>query len=57
VLAAARDMIAAMAGDVRAAADRLRCSSSQLVKLLKIEPKALEKVNAGREARGLRVLR
>lgn len=57
VLAEALDVIEAMAGDVSAAADRLKCTSSQLVKLLKNEPRALEQVNARRLSSGLRSLR
>ena len=56
LLAEALDVLEDRGLDPRAAADVLGCSSSQLVKLLKLEPKALAKVNQGRLARGLRAL-
>ena len=43
--------------DVKLAADALGVSSSQLVKLLKQEPPALEWVNRMRASQGLRPLR
>ena len=57
LLAEAMDVIASCDIDIPDAAARLTCSTSQLVKLLKLEPKALERVNAEREARGLGRLR
>ncbi|MCH8924311.1 MAG: peptide chain release factor-like protein [Planctomycetes bacterium] len=42
--------------DVSAAAKQLGCSTSQLTKLLKVEPRALAQINAARKARGLRKL-
>jgi hypothetical protein len=56
LLAEALDVLEDRGLDPRAAAEVLGCSSSQLVKLLKLEPKALAKVNRGRLARGLRAL-
>ncbi len=56
LLAEALDVLEDRGLDAKAAADVLGCSPSQLVKLLKIEPRALAKVNAGRAARGLRTL-
>jgi len=57
VLAEALDAVAMHGVDVAAAAAWLGCSTSQLVKLLKLEPRALEAVNAQRGAMGMRVLR
>jgi hypothetical protein len=56
LLAEALDVLASCDFDPKSASDVLGCSSSQLVKLLKIEPKALAKVNQERVARGLRAL-
>jgi RF-1 domain len=56
LLAEALDVLEDRDLDPRAAADVLGCSSSQLVKLLKLEPKALWKVNQGRLVKGLRAL-
>ena len=56
VLAEALDVIATCDWDTRTAAHQLGINSSQLTKLLKSEPAALEKVNAERSARGLRRL-
>ncbi len=52
MLAEALDMIEACRADVAKAARRLDVTTSQLVKLLKIEPKALEQVNRARQQRG-----
>lgn len=57
ILAEALDRIAAESFDVKAAAERLGCSTSQLVKLLKAEPQALVVVNRGREELELERLR
>ncbi|MFN3168547.1 MAG: peptide chain release factor family protein [Phycisphaeraceae bacterium] len=57
LLAEALDRIASVDHDVSSAAGLLGVSTSQLVKLLKHEPAALEKVNAQRAARGERPLR
>lgn len=56
MLAEALDVIAGSKFDVPAAATKLQCNTSQLVKLLRGEPKALAWVNAQRGARGLRKL-
>lgn len=56
ILAEALDAIAGAGWDVAAAANRLGCSASQLVKLLKIEKKALELVNKNRQLKGLNIL-
>jgi hypothetical protein len=57
LLAEALDAIAACDDDPAAAASRLTVTPSQLVKLLKREPRALATVNTARTARGLRPLR
>ena len=57
ILAEALDRVVAESFDVKAAAQRLGCSSSQLVKLLKAEPQALAVVNQRREGLGLERLR
>jgi hypothetical protein len=56
-LAEALDRISSAEDDIRAAADALGCTSSQLVKLLAHEPRALQAVNDRRAERGLRPLR
>ena len=56
LLAEALDVVEHCDLDPKAAADVLGCSSSQLVKLLKLEPKALAGLNKRRAARGLRPL-
>ena len=56
MLAEALDALEGVDLDPKAAADMLGVSSSQLVKLLKVEPKALAAVNRRRVARGLRPL-
>jgi hypothetical protein len=53
LVAEALDAIAARAGDLKAAAEALGCSTSQLVKLLKDEPRALGPINERRKAEGL----
>jgi len=57
MLAEALDRIVAADDDVKAAAEQLGCSTSQLVKLLGKEPRALELVNGVRLKRGQRPLR
>lgn len=57
LLAEALDRVAAESFDVKIAAVRLGCSTSQLVKLLKLEPQALTLVNRAREQLGLDRLR
>jgi len=56
LLAEALDRIAAHNVDVKRAAETLTCSTSQLVKLLKKEPRALALVNRWRGERGLGTL-
>lgn len=56
ILAEALDTVALKKWDVAAAAERLGVSSSQLVKLLKVEHAALELVNQQRERRGMHKL-
>jgi len=53
ILAEALDVIAALDDDVRRAAEELGCTTSQLVKLLKKEARAIERVNRCRARRGL----
>jgi hypothetical protein len=57
LLAEALDVLAARDMDVRAAAEALGCSASQLTRLLKDEPRALRLVNDRRAQLGLRPLR
>ncbi len=57
LLAEALDVLAACEYDARPAAELLGCTASQLVKLLKKEPRALGLVNAARAAAGLKPLR
>ena len=57
LIAEALDVLEAKGDDVKAAAEALRCSTTQLVKLLAAEPRALGAVNARRGARGLHPLR
>lgn len=56
ILAEALDVLAMSHHDPRPAAEYLGCTASQLIKLLKDEPRALAKVNAARRDRGLRPL-
>jgi len=57
MLAEALDVIAMCDADVAAAAQRLTCSTSQLVKLLRHERRALEQVNVSRAERDLSPLK
>ena len=57
LLAEAMDVVAAHGFDVKSAAGSLGCSPTQLVKFLKLEPKALAIVNQQRKDRGLHALR
>jgi hypothetical protein len=57
LLAEALDAVTSFDGDVHAAAERLGCTPSQLVKFLKNEPKALVLLNAMRSEKGLRPLK
>ena len=56
LLAEALDLLASRDWDTKAAADSLNCSPTQLLKLLKDEPKAFALLNAERFRRGLRAL-
>lgn len=56
ILAEALDVLAAAEMDVKAAGVSLGCTSSQLTKLIKLDPKAFLYVNAQRENSGLRRL-
>lgn len=57
LLAEALDNLAQCDWDISAASERLAMTSSQLVKFLKREPRALELLNAERATRQLRPLR
>lgn len=57
LLAEALDVLLIERCDPKAAASRLGCSPSQLIKLLKAEPKALSLINGKREERGLHRLK
>lgn len=57
LLAEAMDRLASVQQEVRAAAEALGLSASQLVKLLRLEPAAFEQVNRSRQALGLHALR
>ena len=57
LLAEAIDRITAMEFDLSAAAKHLSISTSQLVKFLKVEPAAMQMVNAERKERGLHPLK
>ena len=57
ILAEALDHLAAVDQDVKVAAALLECSRSQLVKLLKAEPRALAVVNEHRRRQGRPPLR
>lgn len=52
LLAEALDALAQFTWDVKAASEWLGCSASQLVKFLKIEPRALVRLNHERTERG-----
>jgi hypothetical protein len=56
ILAEALDVLAMHDHDPRPAADHLTCTPSQLVRLLKLEPAALELVNTERTRRNLHAL-
>lgn len=57
LLAEALNVIETADFDVKAAAVRLACSSSQLVRFLKREPRAISQINAARLARGLHIMK
>ncbi len=56
LLAEALDRLTAESFDIKAAAERLECSSSQLIKLLKAEPRAFVLVSRERQRIGLKQL-
>ncbi|CAN5866454.1 peptide chain release factor-like protein [soil metagenome] len=56
LLAEALDVLADRDWDIRSASDVLGCSTSQLTKFLKNEPRALRLLNDQREGQGLRPL-
>ena len=57
LLAEALDVISACSADVKAAAESLQSTASQLIKFLKQEPRALQLVNEWREAKNLHRLK
>lgn len=57
LLAEALDRIEVLSGDVKAAAAALGCTTSQLLRLLRLDPRALARVNSLREANDQRPLR
>ena len=57
LLAESLDAIAAHFSDVKTAAESLGCSSSQLIKFLKQEPRAFQLVNRWREEKNLHRLK
>ncbi len=57
ILAEALDTLCAREMDIKSAAQALACSVSQLVKLLKLEQRALEQVNHVRRRQGLAQLK
>jgi hypothetical protein len=57
LLAEVLDAVHAAAYDPKLAATRLGCTSSQLIKFLKLEPRALARVNQMRKGRALHPLR
>ena len=57
LLAELLDVLALVAFDQRRAAEHFACSSSQLVKFLKLEPHAFEQTNRQRQQRGLASLK
>lgn len=56
LLAEALDTIASTEFDPKRAAELLECSSTQLIKFLKLEPRAFRSINERRAELGLRVL-
>jgi hypothetical protein len=57
LLAEALDVLGSLDDDVKEAAARLGCSTTQFVKLLALEPLALGRLNERREARHPRIVR
>ena len=53
MLAEALDALAQHEADLKPAAEALGCTASQLIKLLKREPRALTLINRQRQERGL----
>jgi hypothetical protein len=56
LLADSLDLLEANGFEVTLVAERIGCTATQIVKLLSKEPRALAKVNAQRESKGLRKL-
>ncbi len=56
ILAEALDVLEVYQLDLKASATSLGCTPSQLLKLLKVEPRALRSVNERRQAKGLHPL-
>jgi hypothetical protein len=56
ILAEALDALTDCGFAVQTAAERLACSASQLVRLLKAEPRAFAQLNSARQQNGLRAL-
>ena len=57
LLAEAIDVLAVFSFDIKLASNRLNLTSSQLVGLLKKEPRAFQLLNTKRESLGLKSLR
>jgi hypothetical protein len=57
ILAEALDALHAAGGEPAVASERLGCTSSQLVKLIKLEPRAWTQLNAERSEKGLHRLK
>jgi hypothetical protein len=57
LLAESLDLVARYGFDMKASAERLLCTMSQLLKFVQLEPDAIAWVNAQRQARGMRPLR
>jgi hypothetical protein len=57
LLAEAMDVLAFCEGDIKAAAETLGCTPSQLTKFVQLEPRAIAAVNQAREQRGLHKLK
>lgn len=57
ILAEALDTLETRDGEIKSTANMLGCTSSQFIKLLKAEPRALARINALRASRGLATLR
>ena len=57
MLAEALDVVEQLGGDTQQAATELGCSTTQLVKLLSMDGRAMALLNAGRQTRGLKPLK